>query len=59
MMVGVYLINFASSRGLSVSFDCTGSTIPSIAIGTWKMGNGQGPIDQVDQAISVGFDHIG
>jgi len=23
------------------------------------MGNGQSPIDQVDQAISVGFDHIG
>ncbi|KAI0067043.1 Aldo/keto reductase [Artomyces pyxidatus] len=35
-----------------------GHSIPSIAFGTWKMGNGQGPIDQVDQALSVGFDHI-
>lgn len=35
-----------------------GHSIPSIAFGTWKMGNGQGPIDQVDQAISVGFNHV-
>ena len=27
--------------------------------GTWRMGNGRGPIDEVDQAISVGFNHIG
>ena len=36
-----------------------GTSIPSIAFGTWKMGNGQGPIDQVEQALSVGFTHIG
>jgi len=35
-----------------------GTEIPSIAFGTWRIGNGQGPIDQVDQAFSVGFDHI-
>lgn len=33
--------------------------MPTIAFGTWKMGNGQGTIDQVDQAISVGFNHVG
>ncbi|KAF8876945.1 Aldo/keto reductase [Infundibulicybe gibba] len=36
--------------------DC--HTMPSIAFGTWKLGNGQGPTDQVDQAISVGFSHV-
>ncbi|KAF5370928.1 hypothetical protein D9615_009814 [Tricholomella constricta] len=36
-----------------------GHSIPSIAFGTWKLGNGQGPIDQVDQALSVGFSHVG
>ncbi len=36
-----------------------GNVIPSIAFGTWMIGNGQGPIDQVEQAISVGFSHIG
>ncbi|GLB40902.1 putative aldo keto reductase [Lyophyllum shimeji] len=35
-----------------------GRSIPSIAFGTWKLGNGQGPTDQVDQAISVGFSHV-
>lgn len=35
-----------------------GNVIPSIAFGTWTLGNGQGPIDQVEQAISVGFNHI-
>jgi len=35
-----------------------GNVIPSIAFGTWTLGNGQGIIDQVDQAISVGFSHI-
>ncbi|KAJ7119705.1 NADP-dependent oxidoreductase domain-containing protein [Mycena epipterygia] len=35
-----------------------GREIPSIAFGTWKMGNGDGPISQVDQAISVGFSHV-
>lgn len=38
---------------------CLGNVIPSIAFGTWTLGNGQGPIDQVEQAISVGFSHIG
>jgi len=32
--------------------------MPSIAFGTWKIGNGQGPVDQVEQALSLGFDHI-
>lgn len=36
-----------------------GHSIPSIAFGTWKLGNGQPTIDKVDQAISAGFDHIG
>jgi len=36
-----------------------GNAIPSIAFGTWTLGNGQGPIDQVDQALSMGFSHIG
>jgi diketogulonate reductase-like aldo/keto reductase len=33
--------------------------MPSIAFGTWKMGNGDGPIFQVDQAIHTGFNHVG
>lgn len=36
-----------------------GRKIPSIAFGTWKIGNGQPPIDKVGQAIDVGFDHVG
>ncbi|KAJ3563985.1 hypothetical protein NP233_g8589 [Leucocoprinus birnbaumii] len=35
-----------------------GNKIPTIAFGTWTLGNGQGPIDQVEQAISVGFSHV-
>jgi len=35
-----------------------GHSIPSIAFGTWKLGNGQAPTDQVDQALSVGFGHV-
>lgn len=35
-----------------------GNEIPGIAYGTWRMGNGRGPIDEVNQAISVGFHHI-
>ncbi|KAJ7149207.1 Aldo/keto reductase [Mycena crocata] len=35
-----------------------GREIPSIGFGTWKMGNGDEPISQVDQAISVGFSHV-
>ncbi|KAF8194448.1 NADP-dependent oxidoreductase domain-containing protein [Mycena galopus ATCC 62051] len=35
-----------------------GREIPSLGFGTWKMGNGDAPITQVDQAISVGFSHI-
>ncbi|KAI0300555.1 Aldo/keto reductase [Multifurca ochricompacta] len=35
-----------------------GHVIPSIAFGTWTLGNGQGSIDQIEQAISVGFDHV-
>lgn len=36
-----------------------GNAIPSIAFGTWTLGNGQSSVDQVDQALSVGFSHIG
>ncbi|KAK0199679.1 Aldo/keto reductase [Desarmillaria ectypa] len=36
----------------------SGHSMPSIAFGTWKLGNGDGPISQVDQAISVGFNHF-
>jgi len=35
-----------------------GREIPSIGFGTWKIGNGDGPISQVDQAISLGFSHV-
>ncbi|KAJ6450073.1 Aldo/keto reductase [Mycena sanguinolenta] len=35
-----------------------GRSIPSIGLGTGKMGNGDTPITQVDQAISVGFSHV-
>jgi hypothetical protein len=31
----------------------------SIRFGTWTLGKGQGPIDQVEQALSTGFSHIG
>ena len=36
-----------------------GNTIPSIAFGTWKRGNGQGAIDIVEEALSIGYGHIG
>ncbi|KAF5391006.1 hypothetical protein D9757_004061 [Collybiopsis confluens] len=36
----------------------SGYEMPTIAFGTWKLGNGQGTIDQVDQAINVGFNHV-
>ncbi|THH00029.1 hypothetical protein EW026_g2415 [Hermanssonia centrifuga] len=35
-----------------------GTEIPSIAYGTGSLGKGQGTVDKVDQAISVGFNHI-
>lgn len=35
-----------------------GTSIPNIAFGTWTLGNGQQSTDKVDQAISVGFNHI-
>ncbi|KAI5119234.1 hypothetical protein M0805_002159 [Coniferiporia weirii] len=35
-----------------------GATMPSIAFGTWTLGNGQSVVDQVDQALNVGFEHI-
>jgi len=35
-----------------------GNSIPSIGFGTWKIPLGQTTTDQVDQAISVGFNHI-
>jgi hypothetical protein len=36
-----------------------GHEIPSIAFGTWTLGNGQQSIDNVDQALETGFSHIG
>ncbi|TFY68258.1 hypothetical protein EVJ58_g1102 [Rhodofomes roseus] len=36
----------------------TGTSIPSIAFGTWTLGGGQQSTDKVDQALSVGFSHI-
>ena len=36
-----------------------GTSIPNIAFGTWTLGGGQQSTDKVDQAISVGFNHIG
>ena len=36
-----------------------GTSIPNIAFGTWKMGKGDGAVDLIEQAIDVGFDHIG
>lgn len=38
---------------------CTGTSIPSVAFGTWTLGGGTQATDFVDQAISVGFSHIG
>ncbi|KZV64340.1 Aldo/keto reductase [Peniophora sp. CONT] len=35
-----------------------GRSIPSIAFGTWTLGKGQDPIEQVEQGISVGFSHL-
>ncbi|KAI0071306.1 Aldo/keto reductase [Panus rudis PR-1116 ss-1] len=35
-----------------------GTSIPNIAFGTWTLGGGQQATDKVDQAISVGFNHI-
>lgn len=32
--------------------------MPNIAFGTWKTGSGQGPIDQVKQALGNGYNHI-
>ncbi|KAN0078049.1 aldehyde reductase [Tylopilus felleus] len=37
----------------------SGYSIPSIAFGTWKVGNGQICIDKVKQALDNGFNHIG
>ncbi|KAI6127228.1 NADP-dependent oxidoreductase domain-containing protein [Pisolithus sp. B1] len=36
----------------------SGHYIPSIAFGTWTLGNGQGPVDQIEQALETGFNHI-
>ncbi|PPQ73140.1 hypothetical protein CVT24_009133 [Panaeolus cyanescens] len=35
-----------------------GNVIPGIGFGTWKIPTGHTTVDQVDQAISVGFSHI-
>lgn len=36
-----------------------GTSIPSIAFGTWQRGNGQVGVDITEEALSVGFEHIG
>ncbi|KAG2751771.1 Aldo/keto reductase [Suillus brevipes Sb2] len=36
----------------------SGYYIPSIGFGTWKTGSGQGPIDQVKQALENGYNHL-
>ncbi|KAF8516466.1 NADP-dependent oxidoreductase domain-containing protein [Hysterangium stoloniferum] len=36
----------------------TSATIPNIAFGTWHAGNGDEGVKQLDQAFSVGFEHI-
>jgi len=36
----------------------SGYSIPSIGFGTWTLGNGQSPVDQVEQALNNGFNHI-
>ncbi|OJA08448.1 hypothetical protein AZE42_05048 [Rhizopogon vesiculosus] len=36
----------------------SGYSIPSIGFGTWTLGNGQGPVDQVEQALENGYNHI-
>jgi diketogulonate reductase-like aldo/keto reductase len=33
--------------------------MPGIAFGTWTLGGGQTGIDFIEQAIEVGFHHIG
>lgn len=35
-----------------------GRSIPAIGFGTWRIGSGETVVTQVDQALSVGFDHI-
>ncbi|RPD65384.1 Aldo/keto reductase [Lentinus tigrinus ALCF2SS1-7] len=35
-----------------------GTSIPSVAYGTWTLGNGDQTVNYVDEAISVGFAHI-
>ncbi|KAK7057826.1 Aldo-keto reductase [Favolaschia claudopus] len=35
-----------------------GQGIPGIAVGTWRLGKGERPINQVAQALAAGFTHI-
>jgi diketogulonate reductase-like aldo/keto reductase len=35
-----------------------GRSIPGIAYGSWTLGNGREVIDQVEQGLDVGFDHL-
>lgn len=35
-----------------------GHSMPTIAYGTWLIGSGQAAVDQVWQALSVGFEHV-
>ncbi|KAF8129910.1 Aldo keto reductase [Boletus edulis] len=39
-------------------FGYAGHSIPSIAFGTWSLGNGQNPIDQLTHVLQNGFNHI-
>jgi diketogulonate reductase-like aldo/keto reductase len=36
-----------------------GHLMPSIAFGTWRIGNGNGPINNAKEAFKVGFTHLG
>ncbi|CCM00870.1 uncharacterized protein FIBRA_02916 [Fibroporia radiculosa] len=45
--------------GFHTTIDIPGTSIPSVAFGTWKLGQGQQSTDHVEQAISIGFNHIG
>lgn len=39
--------------------DLSGDQISTIGFGTWTTGNGAQAVDQVEQAVELGFDHIG
>lgn len=55
----LWFVDCALDSLLSLKLGYTGYSIPSIAFGTWKVGNGQICIDKVKQALDNGFNHIG